>query len=99
MNRPCIQRTIFVDAHNGDKSFGYRIYDDHGQDYCNTLDENDLKLPDQDFLHKAKENFSEVADSIFDYALEHGIYVDDEWYHFDLEGKDDPVLIAPTESQ
>jgi len=94
MNQPCIQRTIFVNAHCGDKSFGYRIYDDYGQDYCNILDEKDLKLSDQDFLDKAKESFSEVANSIFDYALEHGIYVDDKWYHLNIE---DDGLLVPLE--
>jgi hypothetical protein len=82
MNRPCIQRTVFKNYGSNDESYGYRIYDDHGQSYCNIMEEKDLKLSDPDFLRKAHETFDDVADSIFDFALERGIYIDDNWYEF-----------------
>lgn len=91
MNRACLQRTVFVEYKNKEKSFGYRIYDDYSQDYCNTMTEDDLKLSDQEFLDKCKKSFSEVSDLLFESALEHGIYIDDDWYTFDLRGV--PLLI------
>jgi len=82
MNRPCIQRTVFQNYGSGDESYGYRMYDNHGQTYCNVMDKNDLALPDREFLLKAKKTFDEVADGLFDFALGNGIYVDDIWYDF-----------------
>ena len=88
MNRPCIQRTTFIDHPSGDKSYGYRFYDDHGQTYCNTLAENIFEMTPGDFLRHVENEFDNVAESIFDYALEHGIYVDDEYFTFKVDDKD-----------
>lgn len=85
-NRACIQRTIFVNHGSNEKTYGFRIYDDCGQDYCNSMLENDLNLPEKEFLQKAKLHFSEVANSIFDFALgTGGIYIDDNWYILDKQ--------------
>ena len=70
-NRACIQRTIFINANSGEKSFGFRIYGDYGQSYCNGMTEAETKLPDQRFLDKAKEYFDDVASSIYDLSLIH----------------------------
>lgn len=85
-NRATIQRTVFVDFQTDEKSFGYRIYDDHGQSYCNVMEEADLKLGAEDFLRKAQDTFDETANSIFDSALDNGIYIDSDWYRFKLDG-------------
>jgi len=98
MNRACIQRTVFVDHPKKEKTFGYRMYDDHGQTYCNTLTEDIMKMSHQAFLDAVQPGFDDVASAIYDHALEHGLYVDDSWYHFNLEGKDGPVLIPPGEA-
>jgi hypothetical protein len=86
MNRACIQRTEFRSYGYLDATYGYRIWDDHGQDYNNCMEEDDLKLSDEEFLRKASETFSEAADMIFEYAMEHGIHVDGRWYQFDRSG-------------
>ena len=98
MNRACIQRTVFIDHPTGEKSFGYRMYDDHGQTYCNTLSEAIMQMSPQAFLDSAQPTFDDVATAIYDHALERGLYVDDSWYHFNLEGKNGPELIPPAQA-
>lgn len=95
MNKPCIQRTIFVDHPSGEKSYGYRMYDDEGQTYNNVMGKDIFDMSPQEFLDKARESFDDMANSIFDFALEHGLYVDDCWYHFNLEDSNGPKLISP----
>ena len=97
MNVPTLIRTIFTDATTCEHSFGYRFYDDHGQTYCNTLERADLNLPDQEFLDKIKDQFDDVANSIFDFALEHTISIDGRFYRFNLEAEGGPMLISPSE--
>ena len=88
MNRAIIQRTTFTNHPNNEKTFGYCIYDDYGQSYNNVMDEQDMTLSPPSFLAKAKETFDDVADSIFDGAVEHGgIYIDDDWYELTKTGK------------
>lgn len=95
MNRPCVQRTVFQDFGKEEKTYGFRIYDDHGQSYGNMMKEEDLKLSDQEFLELAVDLFDDAGTAIFDFALERGIYVDDHWYQFDLDGED-WTLINPS---
>ena len=97
MNIPTLVRTIFTNACKGDYSFGYRFYDDHGQTYCNTLERHDLDLSDQEFLDKIKDQFDDVANSMFDFALDHGIEIDGNFYRFDLTAENRPKLIKPSE--
>lgn len=40
-----IQRTIFVDLPNKTETYGYRIYDDYGIEFDNTMTKEDLELP------------------------------------------------------
>jgi hypothetical protein len=42
--------TTFVNK-DGEKSFGYRIYDDHDNSYNNMLTEEQCQLDDMDFLN------------------------------------------------
>ena len=96
MNRPILQRTIFTNAKNKkEKSYGFRISDDHGQEFSDVLKAKDLKLSDQRFLNKCRECFGDVGNSIFDCALEHGMYIDDTWYTFDLNHKNGARLVLP----
>ena len=99
MNRPCIQRTVFENYGIGDKSFGFRFYDDHEQTYNNTMQEADLKLLDEDFLRRAQQHFDKVALDLFDFCLEHGLYVDDNWYHFKLDDQDGWGLVPADDPQ
>jgi hypothetical protein len=90
-NRACLQRTVFNNFGNTKVTFGFRFYDDYGQTYCNTMEKEDLELPDEEFFKRAHENFDDTGESIYDNALERGIYIDDKWYEFDLSG-DRPKL-------
>lgn len=89
-NRATLQRTIFVNHPSGDKTYGYRIYDDYEQTYCNILSEDDLdmNISPSAFLAKAKETFDNTSDSIFSGAIDHGgIYVDGDWFELTEEGE------------
>ena len=87
-NRATIQRTVFTDYNDHNQTFGYRMYDDEGQTYCNTMEAEDLNLNDEEFVKKASENFDDMASEIFAFALEKGILVDDNWHTFDLSGEE-----------
>lgn len=94
-NKATIQRTTFIDHPSEEKSYGFRIYDDNGQSYCNTLKENIFSMSPQEFLDhiQLEIDADPVALSIFDFALERGIYIDEYWYKFDLTN-DGPRLIC-----
>ena len=81
-NRVTLQPTEFSDlpAVSFGVSFGFRMYDDHGQSYCNTMDKSDMELPALEFIEKAKMHFDEQADAMFDFALDQGgLYVGKDW--------------------
>ncbi len=83
-NQVSIIRTVFRDFATGDETFGFRVYDDHGQDYCNLLQKDDLEREDKEFLQRVKANRSEVIDSLIDFVFENekGVFVDDTFYQF-----------------
>ena len=84
-NRVTLQRTVFNNYGTEEKTFGFRLYDDFGQTYGNMMAEKDLELKDEAFFNKVcNENAGDNADVMIDWALEHGIYIDDNWY----EGKE-----------
>jgi hypothetical protein len=84
-NKVTIQRTLFTNLPSGEKTFGYRMYDDHGQTYCNTLAGEDMNLTDEEFLAKIVDGFDNVANAMFDFALERGIFIGDNHYTFNLD--------------
>ena len=45
-----IQKTGFESFPEKIRTFGYVIYDDFGSDFCDTLEEADLRLADVNFL-------------------------------------------------
>jgi len=68
-NHIYIVKTTFVD-HDGDKSYGYRIYDDYAKDYNNMLEEDEFeKMSNEEMLWHAYENTTEVTNALFDYAI------------------------------
>jgi hypothetical protein len=79
-NRVTIQRTKFTNYDTDEKSFGYRLYDDYGQSYSNIMDERELKSSDEDFFNLVCDSADEVGDAMISHALEHGIYIDSNWY-------------------
>jgi hypothetical protein len=80
MNKPTVQRTVFTNHHNNSKSYGFRVYDDYGQTYCNILEESGLKKSDEEFLVLVSEMADDVADAMLDFAMDHGITIDDVFY-------------------
>lgn len=83
MNRVTLQPTIFENHPSGSKTYGYRMYDNDGQTYCNMWE----SIPDDDFesLKLAIEDGDYVAQDMFGYIIEHGcgLYIGDEWYRWD----------------
>ena len=64
-----------------DSTVGFRIYDDEGQTYCNTMSAEELLLPDKEFLQLIIDKYEDdIASEMFDFACEHGIQIDDEFY-------------------
>jgi hypothetical protein len=83
MNRITLQPTIFENHPQGDKTYGYRIYDNHGQTYCNTWE----SIPDDDveILSMIMEDGDDIAQDILSFMHEQGsgLYIGDEWYDWD----------------
>lgn len=84
-NRVTIQRTIFSDLSRDPESYGYRIFDDYDQDYLNTLTPDVLQLESLEFLHYIVKNgfTSNNTDELISFAMEHGMYIDDDWFEAD----------------
>ncbi len=82
-NLVCIQRTEFNDYPNGDKTYGYRMYDEYAKEYNNSLSKEDMELPPEEFLRKIIDWFGEVEGEMFEYALEHG-FIEIDGEHFKL---------------
>lgn len=79
-NRVTLQTTVFQNYKEDTKSFGYRMYDDYGQTYCNTLEEKDLNKTPLKFLAFIKDKLDEAGDAMMEHALEHGMYINGSWY-------------------
>ena len=91
-NRVHVQRTRFTNLvlqklpsgelclEDDRESFGFRIYDDFDQAYCNTLNAKDLVCSDATFLKLIEESADDNMRDMISFALDHGIYIDDEWY-------------------
>lgn len=82
-NRATLQRTEFKNLPQGDTTFGWRIYDDYGQTYSNILSKEDVEKSDEELLQQVSSFGDEVSSVIIDFALEHGIYIGNQWYDAD----------------
>lgn len=94
-NRVSFQFTRFQDLNTDlsplqdPPSYGYRIYDDYDEDYCNTLEPKDLARID------AKEAFRIIKcqDKGYEIAvLGNGFFFNDEWVEVDTYGNIQPML-------
>lgn len=89
-NNVYIQRTEFTNVATirEEPSYGYRIYDDYDQTYCNTMAGADMQLEPSEFLAIAIHTFDERATSMFDFACHDkgAIYIDDERYTLTDDG-------------
>lgn len=83
MNRVTIQTTVFENYPQGDKTYGYRMYDDHGQTYLNTWES--IPNDDLEIVQQVIDDGDETAQSMLMFCLEHevGLYVCNEWYEWD----------------
>jgi hypothetical protein len=63
-NRACIQRTTFIDHPTGEKTFGYRIYDDHYLVYADTHEESIFQLSELETISLAFEEQSDNTSQV-----------------------------------
>jgi hypothetical protein len=77
-----IQPTIFEDLPNGEKSYGFRIYDDYDCDYNNLWNWEDLGLAPLELLKKVRREASERTQALLDFVVQdqRGIYLAGIWY-------------------
>jgi hypothetical protein len=82
MNMITLQATKFVNMPSGEETFGYRMYDNHGQAYNNTLE----KIPEDDLelleivMQSDEIQISDMLDFLLEYAK--GLYINGEWYNW-----------------
>ena len=82
-NKVYIQPTIFENYPSVEKSYGYRIWDDEGMEYCNHWTKEDLDAKPLDILRHVSREASPQVDAMLSFVLnnEHGIYIRDDWYN------------------
>jgi len=83
MNRVTIQPTIFENHPQGDKTYGYRIYDDYGQTYYNSWES--MLTDDMEILQNVMDYGDDIAQDILSFLFENGkgLYIGDTWYNFE----------------
>lgn len=89
-NRVTLQRTVFQnvrqDGTEAEKSFGYRMYDDYGQTYDNTLEAEQVQVSDEELLRYVRDNGNEMTDEMISFLRDsdgHGLYIDDNWHDWE----------------
>lgn len=82
-NQITIEPTEFINVRSGEKTFGFRLYDDYGQTYDNTWDS--ILDDDMEILKKVmKSDDAFVSDAIsFIRENEKGIDIGGEWYDWE----------------
>jgi len=86
-NTATLKRTIFVDVIGEKKTFGFRIYDDYGHEYNDTIynDKNDFPEDDLKFLEdviaNSDDQIREILENVYDNSL--GMMIDGTWYDWD----------------
>lgn len=81
-----IQRTRFEDLQKGEfigTNYGFRIYDDNKQTYCNTLSQADMMIPESSFLKLVLASFPEIVNSFFVMVRECPIEIDGKVFGFE----------------
>ena len=85
-NRVTLTATQFKNVKSDDEpTYGYRMYDDAGQAYCNIFTKEDVQKDDLDFLKLVWENAGSDEGSMFDFMrqYEKGIFINGSWYDWD----------------
>jgi hypothetical protein len=83
MNCVYIEPTQFVDLRTGEKHYGWRAWDDHGQVYDNTWGKQDIPKSDLEFLKKVFEsNQDEALWEMLEFCEQNdvGIFVGDSYH-------------------
>ncbi len=80
-----IQATRFTDISSGEKSYGYRIYDDYDSAYSNLLSKEEASGNDLDLLKLVAENENSAVSSMLEYVRnnENGIQINDTQYDWE----------------
>jgi hypothetical protein len=83
MNIVTIQPTIFENSPQGDKTFGYRMYDDYGQTYSNTWES--MLTDDMEILQSVMDDGDDIAADMLSFLLENGkgLCIGNTWYDFE----------------
>ncbi|UCG02539.1 MAG: hypothetical protein JSW11_00815 [Candidatus Heimdallarchaeota archaeon] len=78
MNIVTIQPTEFKNVRTGEITYGFRMYDDHGQTYDNTWE----TIPDDDMevLSLIMESSDKETEEMIDDTIGTGLYIGNEWY-------------------
>ena len=78
-----IEPTEFVNVRSGQKTFGFRIYDDYSQLYDNTWE--DIPSDDLDVLERVVNSDSSEIKTMIDFVKEHEtrIEIGGNYYEFD----------------
>lgn len=77
-----IVATEFRNRHSEESTYGFRIYDDYGQTYCNLLTEEEFKSDDLDLFQIVLENLDDTSRSMIDGVkeLSEGVYINGSFY-------------------
>lgn len=82
MNTVRIEPTKFTDVRDGTETYGYRIYDNYGSHYDNTLE----SIPDDDLelLKIVVENDSDIITDMLNHLNEkgNGLEIGNVWYDY-----------------
>jgi len=83
MNKVVIEPTVFENHRTALRTYGVRVYDDHGQAYDNTWDS--IPDDDMDVLQLVSQSEDETIVGIIDFVIEqgNGLYVGPTWYTFE----------------
>lgn len=82
-NRIYIEQTIFTNYRDMSKTYGYRMYDDYGSVYNNTMDQKSfMAASDLDILKYAYQTVGPVGSDMFQDAEmnDKSIYVNDAMF-------------------
>lgn len=76
--------TTFSDTGGGYETYGFRMYDDHDAGYCNIMSKEQSNSSNEDLFKMASNEFCDDSiNAMVDFALDHGILINDTWYSGD----------------
>jgi hypothetical protein len=74
----CEFHNVFGTRKTGEVTKGYRIYDDYGMTYGNTWES--MPEDDGDILRAIRDEADQAADTMIDFALEHGLSINGNFH-------------------